>query len=339
MAKSSFKSLTARMRAIGKEALAEIKDAADAEALEALRVSILGKKSELKTLMRQMGQLTSEEKPEAGKVANEITQQLTEALGTRKEVFTQQQRLLRLTEENIDVTLPGRPAQRGHVHPLNQARQEIVDIFSQLGFEVASGPDLEDEFHNFEALNMPANHPARDMQDTFYLTGEGLLRTHTSPVQIRAMQSRQPPVAVIAPGRVYRCDADLTHSPMFNQIEGFMVDENIRMSDLKGVLELLIARYFGADRPFRMRPSYFPFTEPSAEIDILWRRADGREEWLEVLGAGMIHPVVLEKGGYDSKVLSGFAFGLGVERFVMLKYGVTNIRLFYENDLRFLRQF
>ena len=335
----SLQSLLARMREIGEAGRARIEEAADAQALENLRVACLGKKSELTALMGRMAALSQEERPMAGKVANEVKTLLSEALTQRREVFARAERARRLREETIDVSLPGRPCPRGHLHPITLATREITSIFSEMGFEVASGPDLEDEFHNFEALNIPANHPARDMQDTFYLDGGGVLRTHTSPVQIRAMQVRKPPLAVIAPGRVYRCDADLTHSPMFTQIEGFMVDEDVRMSDLKGVLERLIRRYFGEDRPYRLRPSFFPFTEPSAEVDILWRRDDGREGWLEVLGAGMIHPAVLEKVGYDSRKFTGFAFGLGIERFVMLKYGITNIRLFYENDLRFLRQF
>jgi phenylalanyl-tRNA synthetase alpha chain len=286
-----------------------------------------------------MGQLAEHERPLAGKVANEVKQALQDALQARRETLERVERDRRLREETLDVTLPGRPFPGGRLHPLTQGCREIVAIFREMGFEVASGPDLEDEFHNFEALNIPPNHPARDMQDTFYLTGGGVLRTHTSPVQIRAMQRRKPPLAVIAPGRVYRCDADLTHSPMFNQIEGFMVDAKVRMSDLKGTLERLIHRFFGEDRPYRLRPSFFPFTEPSAEVDILWKGRDGRDQWLEVLGAGMIHPVVLENVGYDPAKVSGFAFGLGVERFVMLKHGIQNIRLFTENDLRFLRQF
>ena len=307
--------------------------------LEELRISKFGKKSEFSICMRQMGKLSAEDRPKAGKESNEYKKKLIDKFQLQREKFERHDRSRRLAEEDIDVTLPGRPLACGHLHPITQACREIVAIFTEMGFETASGPDMEDEFHNFEALNIPANHPARDMHDTFYLDGGGLLRTHTSPVQIRAMQTRKPPLAVISPGRVYRCDADLTHLPMFTQIEGFMVDKIVRMSDLKGVLERVIRRYFGEDRPYRLRPHYFPFTEPSAEVDILWHRADGTEEWLEVLGAGMIHPSVLEKVGYDPQQVSGFAFGLGVERFVMLKYGITNIRPFYENDLRFLRQF
>ena len=339
MSEEELPALLARMRKLGEEASSEISKAADAEALEQLRVRYLGKKSEFVALMRQMGALAPEERPEAGKVANEVKGRLAEDLEARRQAFERAERNRRLREETIDVSLPGRPRPCGHMHPILQTAQEICTIFREMGFEVAEGPDLEDEYHNFEALNIPANHPARDMQDTFYLQGGGVLRTHTSPVQIRAMRERKPPLAVVAPGRVYRCDADVTHSPMFNQVEGFMVDEDVCMGDLKGVLERLIYRFFGADRPYRLRPSFFPFTEPSAEIDILWRKADGTECWLEVLGAGMIHPVVLENVGYDPLKVSGFAFGLGVERFAMLRYGIDNIRYFYENDLRFLRQF
>jgi phenylalanyl-tRNA synthetase alpha chain len=332
-------SLIERMRRLGVEGRGEIAAAPDPPALEALRVRCLGKKSELTGLMSQVGLLPAEERPEAGQVSNQVKRELTEAVQQRKDAFAAAERARRLSEERLDVTLPGRPSALGHLHPLTHGRREILAIFREMGFEEAAGPDLEDEFHNFEALNIPANHPARDMHDTFYLRGGGVLRTHTSPVQIRAMRRRQPPLAVVAPGCVYRCDADTTHSPMFNQIEGFLVDRDVRMSDLKGVLQQLIHRYFGKDRPMRLRPSFFPFTEPSAEVDVLWRNAEGKEEWLEVLGAGMIHPVVLCNVGYDPAQFSGFAFGLGVERFVMLKHGITNIRLFYENDLRLLRQF
>ncbi len=339
MAVMQLDPLLKRLRELGDAARAAIESAPDAQVLEAMRVKYLGKKNELAGLMRQTGRLPAEQRPEVGKVANQIKEAINEALSTQRGRFESEERDRRLGEETIDVTLPGRPFARGRLHPIRLALREITESFTELGFEVVSGPDMEDEYHNFKALNFPANHPARDMHDTFYISGGGLLRTHTSPVQIRAMRERQPPLAVLAPGRTYRCDADSTHLPMFTQIEGFIVDRDIRMSDLKGILDRLIRRYFGEDRPFRMRPSYFPFTEPSAEVDILWKNSAGREEWLEVLGAGMIHPAVLENVGYDSRKLSGFAFGLGVERFVMLKYGITNIRHFYENDLRFLQQF
>jgi phenylalanyl-tRNA synthetase alpha chain len=334
-----LQTLLAQLRALTEDGLARIETAADTAGVEQLRVELLGKKSELNDLMRRMGSLTPEQKPAAGKALNDAKVALSAGLATKRDAFTRADRDRSLREEKLDVTQPGRPAPRGHLHPITQGLNEITGIFTEMGFEVVSGPDLEDEYHNFEALNIPANHPARDMHDTFYLSGGGVLRTHTSPVQIRSMKTRKPPVAIIAPGRVYRCDDDQTHSPMFTQMEGLLVDEDIHMSDLKGVLERLIHRYFGEGRPYRMRPSFFPFTEPSTEVDILWRKDDGSEQWLEVLGAGMVHPAVLENVGYDSRKVSGFAFGLGVERFVMLKYGISNIHLFYENDLRFLRQF
>ena len=336
----ALEQLIGRIAALGKTAEGEISSAADPAALEALRVQYLGKKSEFTGLMKQMGQLGPEERPRAGKAVNDVKDALQAAIDTRRATFDAAERTRRLTEERLDVTLPGRPQPHGHVHPLTRTYDEICRIFQDMGFEIAAGPDLEDEFHNFEALNFPKDHPARDMQDTLYVEQGGLLRTHTSNVQIRVMKRRTPPLAVIAPGRVYRCDTlDMTHSPMFSQIEGFLVDKKVRMSDLKGVLDRLIRRFFGEDRTFRMRPSFFPFTEPSAEVDVRWKNSKGEESWIEVLGAGMIHPNVLEAVGYDPEHVSGFAFGLGVERFAMLKYGITDIRHFYENDLRFLRQF
>jgi phenylalanyl-tRNA synthetase alpha chain len=339
MAESRLVTLKKQFRELGEVGLREIRGCRDADELESLRIRYLGKKGEYKALMGQMGRLSAEDKPKIGKVANEVKDGFTDLIAQRQADFKRDKRSQSLTEETIDITLTGRAPVPGHLHPLTQGCREITTIFREMGFEVASGPDLEDEFHNFEALNIPDDHPARDMQDTFYLHGGGVLRTHTSPVQIRTMKAGEPPLAIIAPGRVYRCDDDATHSAMFTQIEGFLVDRNVRMSDLKGVLERLVQRYFGSDRVMRMRPSFFPFTEPSAEIDILWKNHRGEEEWLEVLGAGMIHSAVLENVGYDPLEISGFAFGLGIERFVMLKHGITNIRHFYENDVRFLRQF
>jgi phenylalanyl-tRNA synthetase alpha chain len=339
MSEDALAALIDRIRRLGEQALAQIDQAEDPAALEALRVKCLGKKGSLTSLMSQVGRLPQDQRPKAGQASNEVKDALAEALGRRAVAFEAAERRRKLSQERLDVTLPGRPAPLGRLHPLTRGRREILAIFRELGFEVADGPDLEDEFHNFEALNIPADHPARDMHDTFYLQGGGVLRTHTSPVQIRAMKRKPPPLAVVAPGRVYRCDADMTHSPMFNQIEGFLVDRDVSMGDLKGTLEHLARRYFGKDRPIRLRPSFFPFTEPSAEVDVLWRNAGGKEEWLEVLGAGMIHPAVLVNAGYDPDKCSGFAFGLGVERFVMLKHGITDIRVFYENDQRLLRQF
>ncbi len=339
MAATGVETLRERLRELGEQARRQIEAAADAQALEALRVQYLGKKSEFSGLLKALGQLGAEDRKRVGMVANEVKTELGDLITRRREAFDEAERQRRLAEERLDVTLPGRPVPRGHLHPVTQGIREICGIFVQMGFEVATGPDIEDDYHNFEALNFPPNHPARDMQDTFYMRGGGLLRTHTSPVQIRTMRERKPPLAVVAPGHTYRCDADSTHLPMFTQIEGFIVDENIRMSDLKGVLQRLIHAYFGADRTYRMRPSFFPFTEPSAEVDIRWENAAGEQVWFEVLGAGMIHPAVLENVGYDPQRVSGFAFGLGVERFVMLKHGIKNIKHLYENDLRFLRQF
>ncbi len=333
------KASAAKIEEIGSAALREIQHCSDVAALEELRVRHLGKKSEFSKFMRQIGELPPEVRKEVGEAANSVKSHVDWALAERKNALDAVHRDRRLIEEKLDVTLPGRPLALGHPHPLSLILEEIEEIFTAMGFEIASGPDVEDEFHNFAALNFPPEHPARDMHDTFYMRGGGLLRTHTSPVQIRTMQRRQAPLAVIAPGRVYRTDADLTHSPMFHQVEGFLVDTKVRFSDLKGVLGAFLHRMMGDDVRYRFRPSYFPFTEPSAEVDIIWK-APGREPaWLEVLGAGMIHPKVLEAGGHDPAKISGFAFGMGVERFAMLKYGIPNINLFWENDLRFLERF
>lgn len=333
------KALVAQIETIGATALKDVEACGDAERLEQLRVLHLGRKSELAELMRRVKGVPANDRPQVGKVANEVKTAFNQAVTERKEKFESGARRDQLAGEKIDVTLPGRPADRGHLHPTTLALDEIEGIFTSMGFSVATGPEMEEEYYNFEALNIPADHPARDMHDTFYLKGGGVLRTHTSPVQIRAMRRLKPPLAIIAPGKVYRCDADSTHSPMFHQIEGFLVDSHVRFSDLKGVLALLLRKFFGPKVKFRFRPSYFPFTEPSAEVDVLWQGPGRPEEWIEVLGSGMIHPKVLEAGGYDPARVTGFAFGVGVERFAMLKYGIPNIRLFFENDLRFMRQF
>lgn len=307
--------------------------------LEELRIRYLGKKGDLSTIMRQLKDVSPEQRKDVGQVANRVKTDVDWALAARMKSLEASEQSSRIESERVDITLPGRPTPLGRIHPITRIMNEIVDIFTSMGFEVASGPDMEDEFHNFEAVNVPADHPARDMQDTFYLVGGGLLRTHTSPVQIRTMKKQQPPLAIIAPGKVYRCDADQTHSPMFHQVEGLLVDSHVRFSDLKGVLGEFVRRIMGREVEYRFRPSYFPFTEPSAEMDILWKIPGRDPQWLEVLGSGMVHPKVLEAGGYDSNKVTGFAFGLGVERFAMLKYGIPNINHFYENDLRFLRQF
>jgi phenylalanyl-tRNA synthetase alpha chain len=343
----ALESLLARMRELGADARARIEAAPDAAALEDLRIAFLGKKSELSNLMRAMGSLTPEQRPLAGKVANEVKDALAEALGRKQKAFARAERARRLSEEKIDVTLPGRPAPLGHLHPITLATREIVAIFAELGFEVVAGPDLEDEYHNFEALNIPANHPARDMQDTFYLAGGGVLRTHTSPVQIRVMEIQKPPIRSIMPGRVYRNEEiSARHHCLFHQVEGLYVDEGVSLADLKGTLLGFARRCFGAETTVRIRPSFFPFTEPSVEVDVRCFACGGRgcslckgTTWLEIGGAGMVHPNVLKSGRIDPEKYTGFAFGMGVERTAMLKYRIDDLRLFTENDVRFLRQF
>ena len=325
-------------------ALLEIQRAPDAEELERLRVKYLGRKGRLTQILRSLGQLDPEARRRVGQAANLAKESLEAALSQTLEALKRAARRAAVAE--IDVTLPGRRARRGHLHPLTRITDEVCDIFLHLGFETVTGPEVELDYYNFEALNIPANHPARDMQDTFYFTDQVLLRTHTSPMQIRVMEQRQPPVRIIAPGKVYRRDSDMTHSPMFHQVEGLLVDRGVTFADLKGVLTQFVHEMFGPEVGLRFRPSYFPFTEPSAEIDIacVICRGEGCRVckitgWLEILGAGLVHPAVFEAVGYDPETYTGFAFGLGVERIAMLKYGIDDIRLFYDNDLRFLRQF
>ena len=315
-------------------ATADIKSAADLADLERYRVGYLGKKGQLTQHLKQLGTLSAEERPKAGQIINQAKQQLQALLGQRKAELEMLQLSEQLLKEEIDITLPARGQQRGALHPVSQTLREIESLFRQIGFDVVSGPEIEDNYHNFEALNIPEHHPARAMHDTFYLGDDSLLRTHTSNVQIRYMKERQPPFAIIAPGRVYRCDSDMTHTPMFHQIEGLMVDEDITFANLKWVLEDFIRHFFGEDVQTRFRPSYFPFTEPSAEMDIM-----GGKGWLEILGCGMVHPNVLSDVGIDSQRYSGFAFGMGAERLAMLKYGIDDLRMFFDNDLRFLKQF
>ena len=334
--------------------MAAIAAAATDADLEAVRVRYLGRKGELTGLLRGLGALAAAERPAAGALVNAAKGVVESALDARAAVLARTALDVRLATERLDVTLPGRGRPRGHVHPLRAIEDEIVAIFVSMGFRVADGPEMEDDFHNFGALNFPPDHPARDTQDTLFLaTGdERLLRTHTSPVQIRVMRSSEPPLRVIAPGTVYRRDElDPTHSPMFQQIEGFMVDDQVTFADLKGVLVHFLRRLFGADTAVRFRPSFFPFTEPSAEVDIgcTCRAGGGAADpacrvckgrgWLEILGAGMIHPNVLRAVGYDPEVVRGFAFGMGGDRIAQLRYGTQDLRLFYENDLRFLTQF
>ena len=329
------------------EAQAAAEHAHDISGIEDVRVRYLGKKGLLTEQLKQVGSLPAAERPQFGKWVNDAKDRLAETLQARKAALEVATRDARLVQERIDVTLPGRGARMGGLHPITRTLERLETIFAGMGFAVADGPEIEDDYHNFEALNIPANHPARAMQDTFYFDAHHLLRTHTSPVQIRYMEQHRPPLRIIAPGRVFRRDSiDVTHSPMFFQIEGLLVDENVTFVHLKGVLTEFLRCFFERELPVRFRPSYFPFTEPSAEVDIgcVFCDATGcricRETgWLEVLGSGMVHPEVLRFGRIDPEKYTGFAFGVGIERLVMLRYGVSDLRLFYENDLRFLRQF
>lgn len=321
-------------------------EAADLPALEQLRVAYLGKKGALTERLKQLGALPPDERPQAGQWVNDAKQRLQSAIEERSQALNARQREQQLANENLDVTLPGRGLRIGGPHPVTRTLRRLEELFVRMGFQIAEGPEVEDDFHNFEALNIPTDHPARAMHDTFYFDGGLLLRTHTSPVQIRHMQAHTPPLRIIAPGRVYRRDSDVTHTPMFHQIEGLMVDENVSFADLKGVLHEFLAQFFERALKLRFRPSYFPFTEPSAEVDIECVMCSGtgcrvckHTGWLEVLGCGMVHPEVFRHVGIDSERYTGFAFGLGVERLTMLRYGVNDLRLFYENDLRFLQQF
>jgi phenylalanyl-tRNA synthetase alpha chain len=309
------------------------------DALESLRVLLLGKQGSVTALLKSLGGMPADQRKAAGEAINRAKDSIADAIADRRAQLDEAGLQARLSSERIDITLPGRRSERGSLHPVTRALERIVDIFARLGYSVAEGPEIEDDWHNFEALNFPPHHPARAMHDTFYFPDGRLLRTHTSPVQIRSMTGRTPPIRLIAPGKVYRSDSDQTHSPMFHQVEGLLVDETSSFADLKGTLSEFVNAFFERDLPMRFRPSYFPFTEPSAEVDIGWTRADGSTSWLEVLGSGMVHPNVLRNCGIDPERYTGFAFGLGVERFAMLRYGVDDLRSFFENDLRFLQQF
>lgn len=323
------------------------------QGIEQIRVEYLGRKGKLTLLLRGLRELPAEERPRAGEHLNRLRVFLEERIEARSSELKAREKERLLREQKVDISLPGNRWQLGRMHPITLVMDEIIDVFFGMGFEIARGPDIEDDYHNFEALNMPQDHPARGMWDTFFVSQDRVLRTHTSPVQIRVMENRRPPLQIIAPGAVYRHDDDATHSPMFHQVEGFMVDDHIAFSDLKGVLTHVLRQIFSADTGVRFRPSFFPFTEPSAEIDIqcVICRGSGaladhqvcrvckRSGWLEILGAGMIDPEVFRFVGYDSEAVSGFAFGMGVERIAMLKYGIDDIRLFFQNDLRFLCQF
>ena len=329
------------------EAVVAIEAASDIAALEELRVSYLGKKGALTGLLKNLGQLSAEERPKAGAEINAVKQQLNEQLNARKASLQGAALAAQLAEEAIDVTLPGRRAETGSLHPITRTIQRMETFFSSMGFEVVEGPEIEDDYHNFEALNIPAHHPARAMHDTFYVDDTHVLRTHTSGVQVRTMEAQQPPIRVICPGRVYRCDSDLTHSPMFHQVEGLLIDETSNFGHLKGLLEGFLHAFFERDDlSVRLRPSYFPFTEPSAEVDIQCVKCSGagcrvcsHTGWIEVLGCGMVNPKVLEMSGIDPDKYRGFAFGMGVERLSMLRYGIGDLRLNFDNDLRFLAQF
>ncbi len=328
---------------IDKEAFEELEKAASPEEVESLSIKYLGRKGLVTTFLRNISKLPENERPSAGKNANLLKVRLGKAF---KEAVDAIKSNINASDDFIDVTLPGRSMTRGHLHPVTKITREISDIFLKLGFDIAEGPEVETDYYNFEALNIPKYHPARDMQDTFYISDSIVLRTHTSPTQPRVMEKTRPPVRIIAPGKVYRCDSDITHTPMFHQVEGLMVDRNVSFGDLKGILTTFIHQIFDKETSLRFRPSFFPFTEPSAEVDIrcvICRgkgcRVCSKSGWLEVLGAGMVHPAVFENVGYDTKKYTGFAFGMGIERLAMLKYGIDDLRKFFENDMRFLGQF
>jgi phenylalanyl-tRNA synthetase alpha chain len=334
------------LEALGDAAKKAIAAAQDGQALEQLRVDYLGKKGQITALLKGLGKLSEQERPAAGAKINVVKQQLQELIASRKAALESAAVEARLAAETIDVTLPGRKPSVGGIHPVTRTMERMEDFFASIGFEVAEGPEIEDDYHNFEALNIPAHHPARAMHDTFYVDDHTVLRTHTSPVQVRTMENQEPPIRIICPGRVYRCDSDLTHTPMFHQLEGLLVDEQSSFADLKGIIEQFLRAFFEKDLAVRFRPSYFPFTEPSAEVDIQCVNCGGagcrvcsKTGWLEVMGCGMVHPRVFEHSGIDAEKYSGFAFGMGVERLAMLRYGVNDLRLFFENDLRFLQQF
>jgi len=337
---------SADLNALIAEARSEIEQCADLAFLDLIRVRLLGKKGEITDRLKALGAMDPETRRAAGATINAAKDQIAAALGQRKEVLEAQELADRLSKDSLDVTLPGRGQPPGGLHPVTRARRRIEQIFRQAGFIVADGPEIEDDWHNFEALNIPADHPARAMHDTFYFPDGRLLRTHTSPVQIRAMQTQAPPLKIISPGRVYRCDSDMTHTPMFHQVEGLVVDEGISFANLKAALQSFLRAFFEASVSIRLRPSYFPFTEPSAEFDISCVACSGQgcrvckqTGWLEVGGCGMVHPNVLRAVNLDPEKYTGYAFGMGVERLAMLRYKVGDIRLYFENDLRFLRQF
>ena len=339
--------MKAALEAIRQKIVVELQEAHDMQTLENIRVKFLGKKGELTAILKQMGKLSAEERPVIGQMANEIRAFIEDRISTRTAQLKNELMQQKLKDEKLDVTLPGKRHPLGKKHPMNLVLDEIEEIFLGMGFSIATGPEVELDYYNFEALNMPKDHPARDTQDTFYVSDNVVLRTQTSPMQVRVMEKQKPPIRIIAPGRVYRSDAvDATHSPLFHQIEGLVVDKGITMADLKGTLEIFVKRLYGEDSVVRFRPHHFPFTEPSAELDCMCFNCHGEgcrlckgEGWIEILGCGMVHPKVLSNCGIDPEVYSGFAFGMGLERLVMRRFNIDDMRLLYENDLRFLNQF
>jgi phenylalanyl-tRNA synthetase alpha chain len=339
-------SLMNNLQTLMEQALAAVAQADNAQALDQVRVHFLGKKGEITEQLKTLGTLPPEQRREAGAEINRVKDVVQDALKVRQAVLEQAELNAKLARESVDVTLPGRRNSVGGLHPVTRTLQRIESFFANMGFQVVEGPEIEDDYHNFEALNIPSHHPARAMHDTFYFDASTLLRTHTSPVQVRVMEQGGAPYRIICPGRVYRCDSDLTHTPMFHQVEGLLVDEHISFADLKGMLAIFLRDFFEKELDVRFRPSYFPFTEPSAEVDIQCVICGGKgcrvckqTGWLEVLGCGMVHPKVFEHVNVDTEKFTGFAFGMGVERLTMLRYGVNDLRLFFENDLKFLRQF
>jgi phenylalanyl-tRNA synthetase alpha chain len=327
-------------------ALDALAGAGDLNGLDQVRVQYLGKKGELTQLLKTLGKLPADQRPAAGQAINAAKEQLSDAINQRRDELQASAEASQLRAESIDVSLPGRRPQTGGLHPVTRTMERIESFFTGVGFEVAEGPEIEDDYHNFEALNIPAHHPARAMHDTFYIDEHTVLRTHTSPVQVRVMESGEPPIRIICPGKVYRCDSDVTHTPMFHQVEGLVVDQEVSFPSLKGMIEQFLKVFFERPLGVRFRPSYFPFTEPSAEVDIECVICGGKgcrvcknTGWLEIMGCGMVHPKVFQHSGIDTDKYTGFAFGLGVERLAMLRYGVNDLRLFFDNDLQFLRQF
>lgn len=336
-----------QLKSIEERAKAELSQISDTKLLEEFRVKFLGKKGEITSILKQMGKLSAEERPVIGQLANKVRADIEEALNARKAELKSKLEEMRLKEEALDVTLPGNAQKIGRAHPLEVTLEQVEEVFLGMGFDIVEGPEVETDHYCFEALNMPKHHPARDTQDTFYINENVLLRTQTSSVQIRTMEKMKPPIRIISPGRVYRSDAvDATHSPLFHQIEGLVIDKGITMADLKGTLELLMKRLYGDDAKIRLRPHHFPYTEPSAEVDLMCFNCHGKgcsmckqEGWVELLGSGMVHPKVLADCGIDPEVYSGFAFGIGLERITMGRYSINDMRLLYENDMRFLEQF